>query len=57
MILFKVSNSVYPVIAVVVLVNKENEHLWIKLSPDSSYFFEEKAFPRWALKMAHTPVS
>lgn len=39
MSLFKVSDSVYPVIVVVVLGNKENKLLWIKLSSNFNHFF------------------
>lgn len=37
--LFKVSDPVYPVIVVVVLGNKENKPLWIKLSSNFNHFF------------------
>lgn len=36
---FRVSDSVYSMIVVVVLENKENKPLWIKLSSNFNHFF------------------
>lgn len=49
--LFRVSNLLCPMI-VILVVNKENRHLSIKLSPDSNLWFEEKIFFRLKKKLS-----